>query len=69
MPEKLKILVLYYSMFKNYDLPHELSIISSYCIDDTKFEFVKLEDDNNKFHYIYLKWPRSHLIWVWQRQT
>ena len=62
VPENLKILVLYSSMFKNYDFPHELFIISSYCIDDPKFERVKLEDDDNKFHYIYLKWPRSHFI-------
>lgn len=61
VPENLKTLVLYSSMFKNYDnFPHELFIISSYCIDDPKFEFVKQDDD--KFHYIYLKCPRDHFI-------
>ena len=43
----------------DYDFNHELNIITFFNIDNPKFELVKAHDF---YHYIYLKWPRSHFI-------
>jgi hypothetical protein len=63
-PKSLQSLELYNSGIYDLDFNHELHIIFDKHIDNPKFEFVKCDSDHDgtRWHYIYLKWPRSHFI-------